>query len=675
MKKPLISVVIPCHNQEKYLEKCLLSITEGGISDYEIIAVDDGSTDGTPEILSAFSKKCNRMRTVSLDGRGAGAARNLGMKYALGEFILFMDSDDYLERGALGVLAAAVGTSCADIYFFNFKTFDNKTGYVRDRILFSDLPKSFEHCGKSYGYSELTFSEKKAFFIWSYVAPWNKLYRRAFIEKHGLEFDELYSTNDRTFYFASLVTSDTVTALDAVLINYRINNGSSLTGIYDAEKLENRKRAYLSSLRWIDSGDRVLCENFFKVTVLDFVSFYGRCQPSERFDLFLKTAEFFRDMDTRNIGSAHTASERSGFYFKYFSESLYLRGRDPEKTVPIVFATNEKYLPYLCAALRSVIENSDDESFYDVYVFHTGITRHSEERICRMTQKNLHIRALNVGAFVKNLHLYSKGHFSVEMYYRILIPEILSQYQKVLYLDCDLVLCADAKELFSLYIGDKVIGAVRNPLDKGMHGYVTRTLMLRSEEYFNSGVLLINTEKFREEGMRERCFDVLSKYPSLACPDQDVLNLSCRGRVEYLDEVWNFQLGNHRYTPEGKYALAEKIKVYHFTTGEKPWNTEGLPLSEMFWKYARSSPFYEDIVLNYVCSVSDKRARERRADHASSGQNAKTGEKNKKRRSFVFGAARLIGKFFSHWHRYGFVCAVRKAKEKLVCFCKRRGKS
>ena len=96
MKKPLISVVIPCHNQEKYLEKCLLSITEGGISDYEIIAVDDGSTDGTPEILSAFSKKCNRMRTVSLDGRGAGAARNLGMKYALGEFILFMDSDDLI---------------------------------------------------------------------------------------------------------------------------------------------------------------------------------------------------------------------------------------------------------------------------------------------------------------------------------------------------------------------------------------------------------------------------------------------------------------------------------------------------------------------------------------------------------------------------------------------------
>ena len=89
--------------------------------------------------------------------------------------------------------------------------------------------------------------DKKEFFIWSYVAPWNKLYKRTFIEENQLKFDEIFSTNDRTFYFSSLVKSKKIVTMDASLINYRINNATSLTGTYNESKFNNRKLAYQSS--------------------------------------------------------------------------------------------------------------------------------------------------------------------------------------------------------------------------------------------------------------------------------------------------------------------------------------------------------------------------------------------------------------------------------------------
>ena len=680
MKKTEISVIIPCFNQEKHIRECLDSIINQNYGGYEIIAVDDGSSDGTPQILGEYARKNNRIKVLTGRNMGAGAARNFGMRAAKGDFLFFMDSDDFLEAGAFEAFLRISRDVTADIYFFNFKTYDDKTGKYDEKVMFQKQDRKIYCKGESLGYSVVNFEEKKEFFLWSYVAPWNKIYRREFVFENGLGFDEIFSTNDRTFYFSSLVKSKSVVTVDRILINYRINNADSLTGSYNGFKFENRRRAYESSLKWIDKGDRLLSETFFKVSVLDFVSFYQRTRGAERYDVFIKTMQFFKSMDVDGIPTARDVSDKIGFYYSLFCRSDYLLGVEAGKILPIVMAANDKYLPYLSVTLESIIENSSDGFFYDVYILHTGISELNKIKICNMGGGNIHVRELDVSSLVKSLPLYSKGHFSVEMYYRILIPELLWQYEKVLYLDCDTVLNTDALDFFSLDMGGAVIGAVQNPLDEDMRGYVTRELGLCAEEYFNSGMLLIDTELFKEADIKNKCFELLSTSRRLACPDQDVLNLSCRGTCAYFGEEWNFQSGNVLYNTEYKYAALDRLKLIHYTTGNKPWNTEGFALSELFFRYARNTPFYEDIILVYT-EAAAKRKRYAVQPSASDVRKLINGMNMRhyklinpdavKRKPIISWPFRMTVKFFSYRKKYGFAAAVRKVSEKLKYVKKR----
>ncbi|MBE6645654.1 MAG: glycosyltransferase [Ruminococcaceae bacterium] len=675
MKRIDISVIIPCYNQENYIKQCLDSILNQSFRNYEIIAVDDGSCDKTPAILSEYKKRNKNIRVFSTSNKGAGAARNFGLTKAVGDFVLFMDSDDFLEEDALGVLGELIGKTRADICFFNFNTYDDKSGKVSEKKMFENLEERLLYNRREYGYSRTKFEDKKEFFMWSYVAPWNKIYRRDFIIENRLLFDELFSTNDRTFYFSSLIKSKSLVTLDATLINYRINNTASLTGSYDSEKLENRKHAYNSSLRFINRDDKALCDAFFKVTVLDFVSFCNLVEKSERYDVFLKTADFFTRMDKTNVTCISDPKDIVGFYYRFFSESVYLAFEEKRRKVPIVMATNDKYLPYLSVTLESLAAHSAADCFYDVYILHTGLLEIDRLKACCAAREGMHVRWLDVGCLVNRLPLYSKGHFSVEMYYRILIAELLWHYERVLYIDCDTVINSDIAEFLKVDLDGAIIGAVKNPLDDDMGRYVTGRLGMNCDDYFNSGVLIIDTELFKKHSIKKRCFDLLSGNRSLACPDQDVLNISCNGRCVYLDEKWNFQTGNRAYSAEYKYSVLDEIKIVHFTTGNKPWNTRGLALSEQFWKYARNSPFYEDILLDYFRCVFKKEKVFENDVSVTHGRNLINNrnqkhytvvnsehESKKNPASWPF---RMIRKFFFHWQNYGLASALKRVPVKI----------
>ena len=676
-KKPKLSVIIPTYNQKKYITECLDSIYCQKGMDFEVIVVDDGSTDGTADTLREYAKAHSSLRVLTEENRGAGAARNRGLRCARGEFVLFMDSDDFLEAGAFDIIDRITEMITADVYLYNFKTYDDKSGKTDFQPPFKELDSILTVGGEKYRYAMTSFEKRKEFFIWSFVAPWTKILRRSFVVDNSLKFDELFSTNDRTFHFASLIKSSSVVILDACLINYRINNSDSLTGSYNPSKFNNRKKAYFSTLRFIDKGDRLLSEAFFKVTVLDFVSFFQKTDASNKYEVFLETVKFFKSLDVSGISCIHDEGDRFGFLYNFFVRSEYLLNMGSACIVPVIFATNEKYLPYLAVSIRSLVENSAKESFYDVYVLHTGISELNLIKLCGMGEENVHIRAVDMSVLTRGLPLYEKGHFSVEMYYRILIPELLWQYGKVLYIDCDTVIRKDPSELLSVDLGDNVIGAVRNPLDNDMRRYVTRILNVDENEYFNSGVLIISTDSFKKNGIRKKCFDILKEYKNLACPDQDILNISCKSRCVYLDSVWNFQVGNHSYTTAFKYEKLSEVGIIHYTTGNKPWNTKGLPLSEPFWAYARKTPYYEDILLNFTSSVM--RLRELGRDATQGVETVRRNVINSKEqgrrrvinphytpeKSWVSWPFRFALQFFRVWKRRGFVSARYYARIKI----------
>ena len=123
MNPPQISVIIPVFNVEKFLPQCLDSVTEQNFADIEIICIDDGSTDKSPEILSRYADRDPRIRIISRTNGGLSAARNAGLKIARGKYIFFIDSDDWIEPNTLEKLFATAESTGADLTCVHFRAF------------------------------------------------------------------------------------------------------------------------------------------------------------------------------------------------------------------------------------------------------------------------------------------------------------------------------------------------------------------------------------------------------------------------------------------------------------------------------------------------------------------------------------------------------------------------
>ena len=306
--------------------------------------------------------------------------------------------------------------------------------------------------------------------------------------------------------------------------------------------------------------------------------------------------------------------ERRGFYRLLTNE---------RPTIPVVFSSNNNYLPYLAVTLESMLANADKNCFYDIFIFYDAVSDELKELLAEEVEKypNASVTFVNVNRCIDNKMLYSHAHYSKEMYYRLLIPELLAHYQKALYLDCDLLVEGDIRRLYEQDISGCLLAAVRNYTNLPMAKYVANVLKLETKDYFNSGVLLFNLEECRRFGLKEKCIDTLQNFARLACPDQDLLNLCCRGKVFFLDMSWNVMWQHllrpfvHKInlTPEqaAEYEKAVRFpQIIHYTTGYKPWNYQENILADRWWRYAIRSPFYHGIVYKYMSQHIDGKMRE-----------------------------------------------------------------
>lgn len=215
-EKVKVSVIVPVYNAEKYLRECLDSIVGQTMKDLEIICIDDGSEDKSLDILRNYEQKDNRFTVLCQEHLGGGAARNLGLKNAQGEYLSFLDADDFFELNMLEKIYTHCKNHAADIGVFGVSCYHQTTGaqghepsglrkeYLPDKEVFSwkDMPKYIFN----------------AFHNW----PWNKLFRREFIFEKGVLFQEIYRTNDLLFTNRALILASRIVVLDNDLIHYRI---------------------------------------------------------------------------------------------------------------------------------------------------------------------------------------------------------------------------------------------------------------------------------------------------------------------------------------------------------------------------------------------------------------------------------------------------------------------
>lgn len=279
------------------------------------------------------------------------------------------------------------------------------------------------------------------------------------------------------------------------------------------------------------------------------------------------------------------------------------------KNFALVLSTDDNYADYLGVALTSIITNAKADNYYDIIIFDGGISEYKAYRLAMLAhnKSNISIRFFNIIDYTQaqNKLFYQSDHFTIAAFYRLFIPNICRQYERVLYLDCDVVADADVANLLDTDMrGCAIAAAVDSEEDienTNLKRYLEQHLpFLNADTYFNSGVILFDIAKCLQINMMATALQKLAQYQNLQYPDQDILNMVLKGNVCFLSGEWNYMWGQRICTNRFSIPLNSTPKIIHFTSGHKPWNLSMTPLGEYFWKYARLSPFYEKILFQNV---------------------------------------------------------------------------
>lgn len=219
---PAVSIVMPLYNCAAYLPQALQSLADQTCQDFELILVDDGSGDDTLAIARRFAASRPMTYVLEQQHRFAGAARNLGMQQAVGEYLLFLDGDDIFDCTLVKKAVGRMRSTGADVCVWRALNLDDKTGKVE---------VANNTCDARFYPASLEFNRESnpdCIFCFTSPSPWTKLFRTDFIRRQGLEFQATRSANDVLFVELALALAGKIAILDDNLIVYRRNTGASL---------------------------------------------------------------------------------------------------------------------------------------------------------------------------------------------------------------------------------------------------------------------------------------------------------------------------------------------------------------------------------------------------------------------------------------------------------------
>ena len=290
-----------------------------------------------------------------------------------------------------------------------------------------------------------------------------------------------------------------------------------------------------------------------------------------------------------------------------------------ENNVPIILASSEYFSVYAASTIYSAIKNSSKNYNYDVILLSSEISKSSINRIENILKgfSNVSFRTLDVTPYIEDKEFdLGNLHMTKETFYRLLVPEILSNYDKIVYLDSDLLVCDDISKLYNIPLGDNYLAATHDPDFLGEYNgalpdvkkYVDNELKLEDPyHYFQAGVLVFNVTALKNKFKPGELIEYAQKKRFLYA-DQDVLNKVCENHVFYLDQKWNVMcdcagvrikqfISRAPKEYYDKYMEARKQpSIIHYAGFEKPWNNPFADYAEAYWEAIRGTALYEPIV-------------------------------------------------------------------------------
>ena len=266
-----------------------------------------------------------------------------------------------------------------------------------------------------------------------------------------------------------------------------------------------------------------------------------------------------------------------------------------KQIIPICFASDDNYIPFLAVAIASLLDNANKKNFYKIYVLTTQLKQENIDRILKLKTDNSKIEFISLAKEMDKIQnmFHLRDYYSKESYYRIFIPNIFPEYSKVLYLDCDITVVGDISKLYNTEIHGYYVGAVVEEvmLSYDVFGeYVEKCDGIKRNKYFNSGVLLINCHRWRSKIIAERFVDLLGQYKFRLVQDEDYLNVLCNDNVKLISLGWN------KTAYKNPDFNDNDLNLIHWKINWRPWKYKDVYYEEYFWKYAKMTDFYDTLI-------------------------------------------------------------------------------
>ena len=297
-----ISIIVPVYNVEKYLDKCLRSLVKQTLEDIEIIAVNDGATDGSAKILQRYAERYAKLKVLNKENGGLSDARNYGLKYASGEYIGFVDADDYVDEDMFELLYSKACEGGYDITECNFKY----TYGSREDI--------------EYG---VRYTENKEILMYGRCVVWNKIYNRKWLQKTGVCFKKGIRYEDLDFFIRLVPHIRSYAYIDEAPVHY-VQHKDSISHKADLKTLDIIKvlkniSAYYKKYGFFKEYEKEL--EYFCTRILLMSSFFRICRIKSARDRYFALKKSY-DFLIKNY-----PDYRKGYYLKRqkSAKAVYLR--------------------------------------------------------------------------------------------------------------------------------------------------------------------------------------------------------------------------------------------------------------------------------------------------------------------------------------------------------------
>ena len=267
-------------------------------------------------------------------------------------------------------------------------------------------------------------------------------------------------------------------------------------------------------------------------------------------------------------------------------------------TIPIFYAIDDSSAKFVAVSIKSLIMNANNNYNYDINVIYENLSEENAKKLKSLETDNVKIILTEMN---QNLSMITdklgnrlrEYTFTLTIFFRLFIPVMFPKYHKCIYIDADTVIPGDISRLYNEDLEDNYLGCIvdKSTIDNEiLASYFEEVVGIPRDKYINSGVLLMNSKKLRELKIDEKFLDLYIKYGfDVIAPDQDYINSMCYGHIKYLSDIYDAM-------PNPNNKEVEKPVIIHYNLFLKPWQYENVQYYDYFWKYAKFTPYYDEIL-------------------------------------------------------------------------------